>query len=510
MRVVAVNFAASRRGLTYHAPPRAQRRGKDRRVRARLVALLATLPLAGGVAASACSPSPDQGTIAILTVDDPFVGPPAASTLTVESIGYDDGGADGAVTVLARASAASGTLDLGTHDETDTESLLVTATDAQGSLVAKGRTLPIQLGAIAGLTLGVFVQRTGTLSRMPSALGDGRPAPNLNIVGGRYVFVTGGGDPSLVTQTRLYDLIAWAPLGSPPTLPIAAESTVIAQPTEGDFQALAIGSSGAAWYDLTSSGSADASVPATAGAWADVAGGATITATDSSVSFVVGATRTTGSPTSAVLVVPASGSLSWATLSTPRLGATAAWVDALGGIVVEGGNVTTTSTSSAPQVGAEIVYASSSSKPIALGYPPDTTTGAAMVGLDPGHVLVVGGGNGSVGGNAARVFTVPCDGVTTPCAMTTWPTTLPTALTAAQAFSIDSATAFVVGDDPSGATHAYTLSQVAAVEVPLRLPRVHARAIRLPIGAPGTGPIALVGGDADAGANTGYMESFIP
>ncbi len=479
-------------------------------MRSRALVLLVLGALAP-LAPAACSPSADQGTIQILTVDDPFVGPPAAATITVQAVDYDDGGADGTVTTLARGPASPGSINLGTYDETDTESLLVTATDSYGSLVARGETLPIQLGAVAGLTLGVFVQRTGTLSRMPSPLGDGREAPVLNIVGGRYVFVSGGADSSLGTQTRLYDLIAWAPLGAPPSLSFAPESVVIAQPTEGDFQALAIsGSSGAAWYDLTSASTDDASAPPATEQWADVAGGATITATDSSVSFVVGGTRTQASgypPTSAVLIVSANGTLSWATLSTPRLGATAAWVDGLGGLVVEGGNQPGAET--AP--GAEIVYPSSTTTPIALPLPPDTTAGAGMTALDDSHVLIVGGGSasGAVGGNAVRVLTVPC-GTTAPCQPTPWSVTLPTALTFAQAFTLDSSTVFVVGEDPSGTTHAYTLTASTAIEVPFRVPRTHARAVRLPIGPAGTGPIAVVGGQPDAGANTSYIESFVP
>ena len=58
--------------------------------------------------------------------------------------------------------------------------------------------------------------------------------------------------------------------------------------------------------------------------------------------------------------------------------------------------------------------------------------------------------------------------------------------------------------------HAYRLSASAVAEVPFRVPRSHARAVRLPIGTPGAGPIAVVGGDPDAGTNTGYIESFIP
>ena len=47
-------------------------------------------------------------------------------------------------------------------------------------------------------------------------------------------------------------------------------------------------------------------------------------------------------------------------------------------------------------------------------------------------------------------------------------------------------------------------------EIPFRVPRSLAQAIALPYGTPGITPIAVVGGDPDAGANTGYIESFVP
>ncbi len=474
-----------------------------------------------------CSPSPDQGTIQILTVDDPFVGPPAATWLTVQEVDYDDGGADGAVSDLAEGPASQGTINLGTYDETVTGSLLVTATDQERTTVAWGETLPIQFGAVAGLTLGVFVQRPGMLSRMPSPLGDGRPPPLLGIVGGRYILVAGGGDPTLGTQTRLYDLISWAPLSSPPTLPFAPESIAIAQATEGDFQLLAINSSGAIWYDLTEADTDDAGAPSGGtGSWADVAGGITITSSDLSTQYVVGGTRTSGAPTTTVLVVANGGNLSWANFGVPRLGATAAYVDPIG-LVIEGGNVASPDGGANP--GAE--YLVTNTTGVGLGYPADTTTraGMAMLGA-PGavssSVLLVGGAsetsNGAVGGDTVRVLTVPCGGSSDPpCTTTLWPVTLPTPLVSTQVFDIDASNVFVVGQDANQVTHAYTLSYSApatadaaagatVTEIPFRVPRSLAQAIALPYGTPGITPIAVVGGDPDAGANTGYIESFVP
>jgi hypothetical protein len=224
----------------------------------------------------------------------------------------------------------------------------------------------------------------------------------------------------------------------------------------------------------------------------------TVTSSDLSKSYIVGGTRTTGAPTSTVLVVKADGTLSWASFSVPRLGATAAWVDPIG-LVIEGGNV---GTDAGAPPGAEYLVNDATGE--ALGYPADPTTGSAMTvlgapGATSSNVLVVSGAG-------ARVIAVPCGGSNPACAPTPWQATLPTPLALAQVFDLDASNVFVVGEDASGAMHAYTLSATTVVEIPFRLPRSHARAVRLPIGTAGAGPIAVVGGDQAGGT----MESFVP
>ncbi len=453
-------------------------------MRLRRLALAFAAPAA---VVAACNGGPDSGGIQILTVDDPFVGPPAATEITVNALGLDGG-----TTLLAEVPATAGSVDLGTYEESNTESISVTATDGAGTTVASGETLSVELGALAGATLGVFVQRSGTLSRMPTPLSDARPSPLVEILGGRYVLVAGGTDATLQTQTQLYDLIAWSPLASPPTLPFAPQSMAVAE-----LQALAISSTQATWYDLTESTSTAATAPSGGPSWGDVAGGATVTASDFSVSYVVGGTRASGAATSAVLIVAASGTLSWGTLTVARLGASAAWVDGLG-LVVVGGNVTS-STPSSLAPGVEVLSPGATTS-LALGYPADATAGAGVTALDSSHVLVVGGSGAN--GTAARVFTLPCS-VSASCAPVLWSTALPTPLPLAQAFGIDPQTAFVTGEDPSGAMHAYRLSSSVVAEVPFRVPRSHAQAVRLPFGLPGAGPVAVVGGATS-------LESFIP
>jgi hypothetical protein len=467
--------------------PGAGRRGKDRRVRLRSLGYAPfgfTLALALALPLVECKSQTDEGSIQILTVDDPFVGPPAATSILVQAIDYADGGAGGATTTLAQGSASAGNLDLGTYPETNTESILVTATDGAGTQVAWGETLPVELGALAGMTLGVFVQRTGTLSTLPGSLSDARLAPLVSVLGGRYILVAGGS-----TKTELYDLISWSPLSNPPDLPLVPESIAVAQ-----LKALAISATAATWYDLTDSTASDASAPTANGAWGAIAGGVTITSTDQSTSFVVGATRTSGAPSDQVLVVSSGGTLSWATLTTARLGAAATWVDGYG-LVVEGGNAA----SDASGAGIEVLAAGALNG-VAFEYMPDSTTGAAMAPLDSSHVLVVGGTFASGGDAGARVFNLSCK---TACAAIGWASSVLTPLRFAQAFAIDGASAFVTGEDANGGMHAYRLAASSVSEVPFRHPRTQARAVRLPFGSPGAGPIALVGGNA-------LIESFVP
>src|ERR1039458_8405277 len=76
------------------------------------------------------------------------------------------------------------------------------------------------------------------------------------------------------------------------------------------------------------------------------------------------------------------GNLSWLNLSTPRLGASATWVDGPG-LVVAGGSAT------AP--GVETL-ANGSTTAATLPYPPDPSTGSGMANLDNSEHVVVAGG----------------------------------------------------------------------------------------------------------------------
>ncbi len=422
------------------------------------------------LASGACKASPDEGQIQILTVDDPFVGPPAATTLDVDGIS-----ADGGVTSLVHGQSVSqSSIDMGDFDESATYAIRVTAFGADGGAVAIGETLPVQLGALAESVLEVFVQRDGVLSRMPSPLNDARNAPLLGVLGGRYLFEAGGTDTATATTTNLYDLIGYDSYAAPPTFATAPKSMALS-----DLEALSIDASGATWLDLSADTTTAATLPSGGTSWGAVAGGLTVLA-DDGTEYVVGATRTTGDPTAAILVVSTTQTLTWATLGTARLGAAAGWIPGRG-LVVAGGSP------DAKSAGAELLGAGATNA-TPLPYPADPTTGGGVDALDTSHALVVAG-------STARVIDFTC---TAACTATPWTATLPTPLAFAQVFDIDSLNAFVVGEEASGVSHAFRLSASLAQEIPFKLPRSHARAVRLPLG-----PIAIAGGNAQ-------MESFTP
>jgi hypothetical protein len=331
----------------------------------------------------------------------------------------------------------------------------------------------VELGALSESTLGVFVQRKGELARLPGTFNDARNAPLVGVIGGRYVFEAGGTDTGTALTSNLYDLLAYASFDSPPTFTTAPLSMALS-----DLEVLTIDASDAAWLDLTADTSTAATLPTGTTTWADVAGGQSFLGDDGTI-YVVGATRATGNPTTAVLVVSPTQTLSWASLQTPRLGAAAAWITGRG-LVVAGG--------SASGAGVEILGAAATLA-TPLAYPADATTGGGLDLLDSSHAVLVAG-------TTARVIDFTC--ATSCTTETPWTPTLPAALTFAQAFDIDASSVFVVGEEADGTTHAFRFSTTAATEVHLKLPRSHARAVRLPLG-----PVAIVGGNLQ-------MESFIP
>jgi len=187
-----------------------------------------------------------------------------------------------------------------------------------------------------------------------------------------------------------------------------------------------------------------------------------------------------------VLAIDAAGThTSWLTLSAPRLGAAAAWVEGRGLVVVGG---------SASAAGVEVVAAGATNG-AALAYPPDPSVGAGATRLDGQHILVAGGLRAGQDAGARSIDL----GCATQCALSA-SVALPAPLKSAQVFSKASDSALVVGNDISGATHVYDMKVPlsSATEVPTKSAHRGARAIVSPVGS-----VVLFGG-----ANV--VESFRP
>jgi hypothetical protein len=410
-----------------------------------------------------CSGTP-TATLTLTTGDeaDAFSRAPAPATLIVDAVDVD-----GNVQELARTPLPADDISLGDKGRTDVGAIRVRATDAAGNLLLKGETLFVQFGALESAPLEVFVQRVGELARLPRSSGAAE-APLLGLTVSRYVVAASG------TGVSLFDLLLLKPITGLAALPRAARSFV----TFGTA-AVVIDEQGASTVDLSTGNFSELPAPA-GGTFAELAGGATVMAPDGSA-YVVGGTRTTGGASQRVLVITKEGATSFASLSAPREGACATWVDGRGLVVVGGGDATA--------AGAELL-------PIGLAqgtklpYPADALKHCGASTLDASHVLVAGGvgSTADVAGAApARVLDLACSA---DCKAVVWPGALP--LVRADAFTLAPNAALLAGDDATGATRAFRASDTGLREVPLKAPRRGGRLLALPI----KGTAAIVGGNA--------------
>jgi len=443
------------------------------------------------VAAAGCSSSA-KGTITLSTGGeiDAFSRDPKPTTLIVETLDTS-----GTATTIARARLPADSLDLGDRDVNALVRLRVTASDDGGRALVKGMSLPVELGALDGANITMFVQRIGELARMPSPLADGREEPLATLILGRYVVLAGGADVSRGAAAQVYDVGSLSPLEHPPILPRTPASL-------GSLgtKVLVVDGSGATWLEL-----ADASVTAVTapagGTFEEIAGGATVPTPDGGA-FVVGATRRAAAATARVLRIAPDGSLAFVTLATARAGAAATWVDGRGLVVAAG---------SSEGAGVEVLAIGATSAS-ALPYPADATTGAGAAPLDASHVVLAGGAGHEA---ETRVVDLACGAA---CAASAGPA-LPAPLARADAVSLaatgtaggtdagaaagtgpaTAADALVVGDDASGASHVIRVGATAAAEVALKIPRRGARAVRVT----SVGSVLIVGGAT-------LVESYVP
>ncbi|HEX8796369.1 MAG TPA: hypothetical protein VF765_35705 [Polyangiaceae bacterium] len=451
--------------------------------------LLSRLPIFL-VALAGCS-STDSGTLQLVTgpETDVFSASPQPTTLKVIALDSSN-----SPTTLATATLPTSSIDLGQQDENAVATLAVEGTDSSGAQVVYGASLPVQYGALAGATLPIFVQRTNEFARLPSPPNDARRSPTMAIIGERFLVVGAGSGPSDPLSTQIYDFASLGPLDSPPSLP----RVPLSMPVVGTV-ALLIDGSGATYYDFAQGTGADTTPPDKTYAFGDVAGGQVVydgiqgDGYDGWV-FVVGGTRTSGSPTAAVLAINTNdssnasyptGNLHWLSLTAPRQGATATYVSGRG-LVVTGGSATA--------AGVEIL-APMQTTGSALPFPPDATIGASSsaFGHDASHVLVAGGLTPTGADAGVRKLDLGCGSNCGVMGTDSWGS-LPTPLGDSTTFVLPGdTTALVIGNAlPSGATHAFVVDSASSgkpTELQTKVPHSNARAMISP-----TGTVVLYGG----------------
>ncbi len=418
--------------------------------------------------AAACSSSTQDATIAITLGGeaDALTRGPAPTSLVVEALDLDGG-----ASTLATVTLPTDHADLGNLSADKNGSVRITGKDGTGAPRVWGATLPISFASIAGGTLQVFVQRNGEAARMPGTLVDAREAPLLAIASSQYLFLSGGSDPAQARATGIYDLLGYKTLASTPTLPRVPRSLAVAY-----TYAVAIDEQGASYLNLGDSSTGNLTPPAGA-SFADVVGGATVMGPDGTA-YVVGPTRT-GGTSEKLLSLDVNGALAFASIANPRVGAGAAYV-AGRGLVVFGGD------GKAPAV--EILAPGATSTTVAA-FPAMNVTGSAGAALDGDRVLFAWA-TGTMGSFLTLDLAHPDPAITAVTA------SLPCSAKHLDVLALDAKTALVVAED--GPSCAFTWDGAVVKEIPLRIPRRGARAIRLP-----TGAIAIVGGSAT-------MEQFIP
>lgn len=401
-----------------------------------------------------CGGTP-RGTVSIVTGEetDVFSRAPAAVVLVTEKVA-----ADGTRTEISRTALPNDSVDLGDQVRSEIGAFAVRGLDATGRTVVRGETLFVQWGALERTDLQIFVQRTNELVRMPRGPASFEPSAAAMVVG-RYVLGVSS------STGVVYDLLALETTSPALALPRPARSIATV-----DTAALLIDELGATVYDLAEGTSATLAAP-TGGSFSEVAGGRLVSAADGT-QYIVGATRNAGGPTTRILVVSPEGKASFASTTVAREGASATFLEGRG-LVVVGGD--------ASGAGAELL-APGATLAAPLPFAPDPVRDSSAVTLDTSHVALVGG---SGGGGLVRVLDLAC---TTACVPASWPEAVPLARLDAARLGPDAA--FVVGDDTSGASHAYRVSSTGVRELPLREARRGARLVAGPTG------MLVIGGGA--------------
>jgi len=397
---------------------------------------------------------------------------PDVSTATLAAVDQT-----GNSTTLGGPAAASGTLDLGDSSSTLVASLQLTGNDASGNAVVFGTTPFVELGALDGATLPLFVQRKGELARMPGETTDDRSAPLLAVTG-RGIYYAGGSlsGASGPLDVGGYDLLGLEAFGTTCEVNLNATSFALIQLTQenenGDLgYAALVDDAGYLAVGLPScGGGADTptkELPTGLLSWADVSRAPTVMG-DDGAAYIVGPSKT-DAPSSSILVVSPKAESVSVISTTSRQGAASAWAPGRGIFLYGGGG------------GATLITAAGAATD--SPYPVEPAQGLAAVAFDATKTMLVAGG-------AAAPVTIDLS-CGAGCAPTPFGQAPAVALQSPSLFALGHGAFLLVGDDSSGSTHVFRLDggPESPPEIPLKIPRQGARAVQTP-----TGAIVIVGG----------------
>jgi hypothetical protein len=416
---------------------------------------------------------------------DALTRAPAVATFELDAVGHD-----GSRQTLADGGIAQANVDLGDVAEEAIASLQLTGRDASNNAVLFGATPFVQLGALDGATIPLFVQRKGEFACMPGAIADGRTAPLL-AANPRGIYY-GGGTITGATGNPVfggYDLLFLDGFATTCDVGVAARSLSLVeltnQTSDGDSAVAALIADNAIYeLGLPSCGfseikDSDLADGGTLKSWSEVAGGRAING-DDGTGFVVGPSKLDAT-SNTIVSFPTTGAdggppRATVAFAAKRQGAAVAWLPN-GGIFIYGG----AAEPGAP--GIEILNSTLAASKLG-DYPLDPVQGLAAAQLDGTHMIVAGDMQ------PPRVVDVTCEGG---CATTPWGQGLPMTLSSPSLFPLGGGAFLIVGDDATGATHAFRMTETdAPKEVLLRIPRIGARAVQTE-----TGEVIILGGGSD-------------
>jgi hypothetical protein len=418
----------------------------------------------------ACSSTSGSFAVTLGGETDTVTRTPSVATYVIEEVDRA-----GNRTALKNATWTSGSsLDLGELSQSLVASIQLTGSDGGGNAIIWGAVPFAALGAFDGLTIPLFVQRKGEFARMPGTTLDGRNQP-LVTTSARGVYIAGGGNLELAA----YDMLGLDGFSST-CLAAPAQSFALVISSKANTD----GESAMAWriddnavdvVGLAQCTQYGSLVKLPDGvAWSDFSRGRTVKGDDGS-SYVVGPSRTSAASGTVLKIAPDPNASTLVdaivtTVALPtRTGAATAWAPGYG-VFVYGGATTASK-------GGEYINTSGGVTPLDL--PLDPRQDLAAVSFDGKTKILVAGDD-----QEPLLVDLACG-----CAPQTWGKALPTKLASPALFALGKSAFLVIGDDASGATKAFRMTETDTVAVPLKIARQGARAVQVE-----TGQIVVIGG----------------